>query len=106
MKALKTKPAICSALFVAAACVSIGAHAEYRCKAPATPEDKQACELAKLSQPDELRHFIQRTNGAYGLYFFDYVMASDFTVSNVARHNEAPQSIAMAGPSVVKEPKR
>jgi hypothetical protein len=60
-----------------AASVSMGAHAEFRCKAPATPEDQRACELASQDRLDDLRLFIQRTRSIYGLYFYDYVTGAD-----------------------------
>ncbi len=57
----------------AAAAVSVGAHAQSRCSAPATQADQRACQLARAGRLDDLRRFIQRTQSIYGLYFYDYV---------------------------------
>jgi len=91
-----SKKACCISLVVAAmaAGVATGAHAEFRCKAPPTPEDKRACELAKAARPDELRHFIQRTSSIYGLYFYDYVTQTDADRWYAARPTHEAQSVA------------
>jgi len=77
MKTSKQSSRISLAVAAVAALVSMGAHAEYRCQAPPTLEDKVACGLAKLDRPDELRLFIERTSSIYGLYFYDYVSPED-----------------------------
>ena len=86
--------------FVAVAAVtgtiSMGAHAEYRCKAPPTPEDKVACDLAKLDRPDDLRLFIDRTSPIYGLYFYDYVSQQDVDRWDSVREHQDAQSITTA----------
>jgi hypothetical protein len=85
------------ALAAFAASVSMGAHAEFRCKAPAEHEDVRACELARMDRPDELRLFIQRTSVIYGLYFYDYVNEADFNRWDAARRSEQARSIAAVG---------
>jgi len=77
MKTSKYAHGLSIAVAALAASVSMGAHAEYRCAAPPTQEDKRACELAGVDRPDELRLFIQRTSPIYGLYFYDYVTEAD-----------------------------
>jgi hypothetical protein len=77
-----------------AASVSMGAHAEYRCKAPPTAQDVRACELVRVDRPNELRLFIQRTSSVYGLYFYDYVTQADTNRWDVARGGEQVPSIA------------
>jgi hypothetical protein len=78
-----------------AATVCIGAHAEYRCDGQPLPEEKRACELAKQG-PDELRRFVDRTRGIYGLYFYDYVRDADVARWHAAGQSANPQSIAAA----------
>jgi len=94
MKTSKQAGRISFAVAALAASISIGAHAEYRCKAPPTPEDKRACELANLARPDELRMFIQRTSSIYGLYFYDYVNEATVDRWYAAGGNEAVRSVA------------
>jgi hypothetical protein len=77
MKTSKQARRISFAVAALAATVSLGAHAEFRCNAPAAPEDRRACELARMDRADELRWFIQRTMSIYGLYFYDYVNEAD-----------------------------
>jgi hypothetical protein len=93
MKRSKQIRRISFAVAAVAASVSMGAHAEHRCKAPPTPEDERACELARMDRPDELRLFIQRTSSIYGLYFFDYVTEADVNHRDVARQSEKARSI-------------
>jgi hypothetical protein len=85
----------CISLAVAAivASVSMGAHAEYRCKAPPTPEDERACELSRMDRPDQLRLFIQRTSSIYGLYFYGYVTEADVNRWDAARWSGEARSI-------------
>jgi len=94
MKTSKQARRISLAVAALAASVSMGAHAEFRCKAPPTPEDKRACELAKIDRPDELRLFIQRTSSIYGLYFYDYVTEEDVNRWYALRRSEQARSIA------------
>ncbi|HWY72769.1 MAG TPA: hypothetical protein VNW98_03940 [Burkholderiaceae bacterium] len=76
-----------------AATVSMGAHAEYRCNGQPLPEEKRACELAKQG-PDELRRFVDRTRGIYGLYFYDYLSEEDASRWHGARHGVPAQPVA------------
>jgi hypothetical protein len=94
MKTSKHANRISIAVAAFAASVSIGAHAEYRCKAPPTPEDKRACELARTDRPDELRLFIQRTKSIYGLYFYDYVTEAEVNHWYAARRSDEARAIA------------
>ena len=80
--------------FTVAMAASVSAHAEYRCSPPSTPEDRRACELAKQDASGELRHFIQRTSSIYGLYFYDYVRASDLDRWEAARRDDGALSVA------------
>ena len=76
-----------------AATVSMGARAEYRCNGQPLPEEKRACELAKQG-PDELRRFVDRTRGIYGLYFYDYVSEADASRWHGAAQGVPAQSVA------------
>ncbi len=93
MKRSKQTRRISFAVAAVAASVSVGAHAEHRCKAPPTPEDERACERAAMDRPYELRLLIQRTSSIYGLYFYDYVTEADVNRWDVARRSEKAQSI-------------
>lgn len=88
MKTSKQVSGISIAVAAFAACVSMGAHAEFRCAVPPTPEDKRACQLARVDRPDELRLFIQRTSPIYGLYFYDYVTEADVNRWYVAQRSD------------------
>jgi hypothetical protein len=93
---MKMSPMTCRISFAVAALaatVSIGAQAEFRCKSGSFPEDKRACELAKLDRPDDLRRFIQTTRSIYALYFYDYVTEEDFDRWHAARKNEEARAI-------------
>jgi hypothetical protein len=79
---------LCFAAAALATSVSMGVHAEYLCKAPPTAADKRACELAKLDRPDDLRFFVQRTRGVYGLYMLDYVTEADAKRWELARGSD------------------
>lgn len=103
MKTPKQSYRIVLAVAAITATISVGAHAEYRCKAPPMPEDKVACDLAKLDGPDELRQFIQRTSSIYGLYFYDYVSQQDFDHWDLAREHENTPSIKTADDRVKAE---
>jgi hypothetical protein len=94
MKTSKQARRISFAVATLAACVSMGAHAEFRCNLPPAPEDKRACELARIDRPDELRLFIQRTRSIYGLYFYDYVTEADVNRWYAPRRSEQARSIA------------
>jgi hypothetical protein len=96
MKSMKPSYGICITVAAVTAFVSISAHAEYRCKAPATVEDNVACDLASLGRPDELRLFIERTSSIYGLYFYDYVSQHDLERWDSVRANEDAPSITTA----------
>ena len=52
---------------------SSSALAAEKCVAPQNPWDVRACELVRQGSVDGLRHYIQRTQGIYGLYIGDYV---------------------------------
>jgi hypothetical protein len=95
---------ILAVILIMAASVPVAAHAEYRCASPASPADARACELVKHNAPDDLRHFVQRTNSIYGLYFYDYVRAADFDRWEAARQEDRARSVAAvdAGQSASK----
>jgi hypothetical protein len=84
-----------AALFASA---SMGARGEYLCAAPKTAADTHACQLAKLDRPDELRHFIQRTQSVYGLYMPDYVRDADFERWDRTRQRESARNNQDAEP--------
>jgi hypothetical protein len=88
MKTLKQAYGVSFAVTALAAAVSMDAHAGYRCAAPPMPQDKRACELARVDRPDELRLFIQRTSPIHGLYFYDYVTEVDVNRWYVAQRRE------------------
>jgi hypothetical protein len=82
---------VCVTLVAVGVSLCVGAHAEYLCKAPPLPEDKRACELAKLDRPDALRQFIQRTQGTYDLNMLDYVTDEDVARWELARQQTPAQ---------------
>jgi len=87
------------AMAVTAAAICATARAEYRCDAPATPEDDRACALARTGSPDGLRQFIQRTQSVYGLYFYDYVREADIDRwSDSERHEGSNDNLATNEP--------
>lgn len=47
------------------------ARAAYRCDAPRVDGEARAC-AAAAQGPTELRRFVERTRGIYGLYYWDY----------------------------------
>jgi len=49
----------------------LSAHAENRCDMPQVGPDAKAC-AAAAHGPTELRRYVERTRGAYGLYYWDY----------------------------------
>lgn len=100
MKTSKWKDCIFPAVAAVAATLCISVHAEYRCGAPPRPEDKVACDLARLDRPDELRLFIERTASIYGLYFNDYVSEQDIDRWNLARRHDEGPSLSKAGKSI------
>ena len=71
----------------------LGARAEYLCKAPPTAADKKVRELAKLNRPDELRHYVQRTQSVDELYMLDDVSEEDAKRWELARRIDTSRSI-------------
>jgi hypothetical protein len=69
------KPAIATlscSLAVAAVLVAPSASAAYRCDNPQGIGERRACVKA-AEGPVELRRFIERTRGIYGLYYADFL---------------------------------
>jgi hypothetical protein len=91
MRTPKQSSLIPFAVAALATILSATARAEYRCNAPAWPEEKRACELVKQG-PDALRLFIERTRSIYGLYFYDYVTQADFDRWETARRIDDARS--------------
>lgn len=93
---LKGTP-LAAAMLLVAAVATTPAYADYRCDSPKLKEDQRACELARLSEPDQLRQFIQATRGVYNLYMPDYVSDRDVKRWDLARMStkrNAPDAIA------------
>jgi hypothetical protein len=91
MRTSKQSNRIPYAIAAFAAVVCATARAEYRCDAPALPEEKRACELVKQG-PDVLRRFIERTRSIYELYFYDYVTQKDFARWDATRRIDETRS--------------
>ncbi len=63
-------------LVAANALLASSGFAATRCAAPADHVDRAACAKAKES-PDALRHYVERTQALYQLYFWDYITPED-----------------------------
>lgn len=94
MKSMKNKTWISCAVAGFAGSVTLTAKTEYLCNTPKLPEDKRACEFAKLDQPNELVHYVQHTGNRYRLSVPDYVSEKDVQRWELARLNDKTQSVA------------
>jgi hypothetical protein len=101
MRTVKQSNWIPVAVLALATLTSAAARAEYRCATPGllTYGEVRACELARRDTPDALIHYVNRTQGTYGLYVPDYVGDADAERWDTAREQKAeptPATVAKA----------
>jgi hypothetical protein len=98
MRTVKQPNWIPLAVLAVAAMTSGAARAEYRCAAPGLLlyGEVRACELASRDSPRALIHFVNRTQGTYGLYVYDYVRDADVERWETAGKKAAPDEPTVA----------
>ena len=74
MNRFQVPTAVATVLLATIAFAPGAAQADNRCANPNGSIEQRACAMAAAG-PDALRHFVERTRGIYGLYYWDYVRA-------------------------------
>jgi hypothetical protein len=75
---------VSASIAVAAVLVAPSASAAYRCDDPQGVGEQRAC--AKAAEgPVEVRRFVERTRGIYGLYYADFVANDERAAAQPAR---------------------
>jgi len=97
---LKTLYAVGAGVVMAIAPL-VSANAENRCDAEPVGPDAKACAAAAQS-PTELRRYVERTRGVYGLYYWDYARPSKAAVA--ARSETRPANMAASTAKLERTP--
>jgi hypothetical protein len=107
MSTLKWSSLAPVAIVAVATLSSAAARAEYRCaKADILSSwEVRACELARRDTPDALIHFVNRTQGIFGLYANDYVSVADVQRWESAKDQEAATPSVATARSIKAESK-
>lgn len=79
----------------------VSANAENRCDAEPVGPDAKACAAAAQS-PTELRRYVERTRGVYGLYYWDYAHPS--TAAMTTKSTPTPAKIAASTAKLERTP--